>query len=53
MIITSRNKTIDEINKYVLSLVPTKIKIYYLSSSENLNELNLLYPFEFLHTLKL
>ena len=55
-IITPRNKTADEINNYILSLIPEQEKCYYsydtiASSSENIDELNLLYPQEFLHTL--
>ena len=52
MIIAPKNKSTDEINKYILSLVPTDTKFYYscdtiLSSSGNIEELNLLYPTEF------
>ena len=55
-IITPKNKTADDINNYILSLVPGELKSYYsydtiVSSSENIDELNLLYPKEFLHSL--
>ena len=55
-IVAPKNKTIGEINKYILSLVPTELKTYYnydtiLPSSGNIDKLNLLYPEEFLHTL--
>ena len=55
-IITPKNKTADEINNYMLSLIPGQEKSYYsydtiASSSENIDELNLLYPQDFLHTL--
>ena len=46
-IVAPKNKTIDEINQYILSLVPTESKTYYsydsiMPSSENIDELNLL-----------
>ena len=55
-IITPKNKTTEQINTYVLSLIPTESKSYYscdsiCSSSGNLEELNLLYPLEFLNNL--
>ena len=55
-IVVPRNKTVDEINQYILSLVPTESRTYYscdtiLPSSGNIDELNFLYPEEFLHTL--
>jgi len=48
-IVTPRNKTTNDINNYILSLVPNEVKTYYsydtiLPSSENIEELNLLYP---------
>ena len=50
------NKIVNDINKHILSLVPNEQKTYYsydtiISSSGNINELNVLYPEEFLHTL--
>ena len=55
-IVSLKNKTVDEINKYILSLVHTESKNYYsydtiLPSSGNIDELSLLYPDEFLQTL--
>lgn len=55
-IVTPKNKTADNINNHMLSLVPTELKTYYsydtiMPSSENIDELNLLYPEEFLHSL--
>ena len=52
----SKNKTIDEINKYMLSLVPGEQRCYYnfdtiIPSSENIDKLHVLYPQEFLYTL--
>ena len=48
-IVTPKNKTTDDINNYILSLVPNEIKTYYsydtiMPSSKNIEELNLLYP---------
>ena len=48
-IVTPKNKTADDINNYILSLVPNEVKTYYsydtiMPSSENIEELNLLYP---------
>ena len=50
------NKTVDNINNHILSLVPQQLKTYYsydsiLSSTDNIDDLNLLYPSEFLNTL--
>ena len=55
-IVVPKNRTVDDINKYILSLVPNKQKTYYIydtiiPSYENIDELNVLYPEEFLHTL--
>ena len=55
-IVTPKNKTVDDINKYILSLVLNKQKTSYsydiiIPSSGNIEELSILYPQEFLHTL--
>ena len=55
-IVASKNKIVDDINKHILSLVPNEQKTYYsydtiIPSSGNIDELNILYPEEFLHTL--
>ena len=53
---TKKTKQLIKINIYLLSLIPTKTKIYYsyniiTSLSVNLDELNHLYLPEYLHTL--
>ena len=55
-IVAPKNKTVDDINKYILSLAPGEQQCYYsfdtiIPSSGNINELNVLYPQEFLHSL--
>ncbi|XP_020082725.1 uncharacterized protein LOC109706350, partial [Ananas comosus] len=56
-IITPMNETADEINKYVLSLLPNEEKIYMSSdsickSSINNDDNDVLYPVDFLNSLK-
>ena len=48
-IVAPKNKTVDDINNYILSLVPRKQKSYssfdtIVPSSRNIDELNVLYP---------
>ncbi|XP_020081827.1 uncharacterized protein LOC109705509 [Ananas comosus] len=56
-IITPMNETTDEINKYVLSLLPNEEKVYLSSdslckSSRNAEDNDVLYPVDFLNSLK-
>ena len=55
-IVAPRNKTVDQINQHILSLLPSDSKTYYscdtISPSHgNVDELNLLYLEEFLNSL--
>ena len=51
-VVVLKYKTIDGINKYILSLVSGELKSYYSYDNEGTtDELNVLYPQEFLHTL--
>ncbi|XP_020102972.1 uncharacterized protein LOC109720334 [Ananas comosus] len=56
-IITPRNESVDEVNNYVLSMVQTEEQLYLSSdsicaSSKNAEENNILYPVDFLNSLK-
>ena len=54
--VAPKNTTVNDINNNILSVVPGEQKCYYscdtiIPSSENIDELNILYLEEFLHTL--
>ena len=59
VILAPKNRTVDDINKHILSLIsliPREQKSYYrydtvIPSYGNIDELNILYPQEILHTL--
>jgi hypothetical protein len=55
-ILTTTNEIVDDINSYILTLVPGEVKEYYSADSiskcfETCNDANILYPIEYLNSL--